>query len=629
MKRLLAAMLALALAPASILALASCGKKAETERIEVDGDYPWLDGGLKDSSDIPTWEGQQLALVHWNGQGVGGDIVRMPTDDVVTPEITRVTGVSIDYNNSFDNAGQTADVKLAQMIATKSFPSIVAAPGNLKKLVEADLIYDLTDYMPVYGRTALTRYPASVVQAHQEIIGVPGRIYVYPYEVNSPKFSQPELSVSDIYGQLPTNGMCLIRDDILKMLYPSARTQDEIEALYMQNGGFTEEEIFDVPIKSAEDFVQLLYDIQALGLMEGTQKVYPTYAFAGGDNWDLMQNLWSWWDGWGGDINNTMFTYWDKATKQVELTPKQGFFKNDMKIWNQLVLDDVASQESLTLPRDVFVEKMNNGLYALTYGANWPDGDALKLAGKDYRYRRLFLDIPINRERFLVMENPAEATGNGICIFKDSVKEEDLPQILRWMDFQISEVGDKLMAWGPRSAGLFDEGEDGRRSFKDPALADYMVYGGESELSNKYNLISGRSQLVEPYGHGIAFPAYYDGYNKYSPQLMYEKERSVEDTDQYFESRRVRSVEAVMSNYPAIWSFANLLESVQSAWESRPAVEAALTKVLAAPPDGFEAAYQNLLATLEQYGWDDDMMREINETYREINAKYMDSLLNN
>jgi hypothetical protein len=140
--------------------------------------------------------------------------------------------------------------------------------------------------------------------------------------VNGYKYSQPELG--DMGDTQPTNGFVYIRDDVLKMLYPDARAQSDLEDLYMKNGGFTEEEIFDIPIKSNEDFVKLLYDIKALNLTDGNQKIFPTFAFAGGDN----------------------------STKRVELALKQNFFKENLKLWNQLVADDVASQESLAQPSD-------------------------------------------------------------------------------------------------------------------------------------------------------------------------------------------------------------------------------------------------------------------------------------
>ena len=42
----------------------------------------------------------------------------------------------------------------------------------------------------------------------------------------------------------------LIRDDLLKLVYPNPLTQKEIEDIYLQYGKFTREQVFDVPIKS-------------------------------------------------------------------------------------------------------------------------------------------------------------------------------------------------------------------------------------------------------------------------------------------------------------------------------------------------------------------------------------------
>ena len=47
-------------------------------------------------------------------------------------------------------------------------------------------------------------------------------------------------------------------------------------------------------------------------------------------------------------------------------------------------------------------------------------------------------------------------------IFKNSVKEEDIAQIMRYYDFFTTKAGLRLVSWGPKSAGLFDE-TDGKR----------------------------------------------------------------------------------------------------------------------------------------------------------------------
>ena len=57
-----------------------------------------------------------------------------------------------------------------------------------------------------------------------------------------------------------------VRDDVLKMLYPEAKTWDELLNLMKEKGEPIGDEIYDVPIESADDLIQLFKDIKNLGL---------------------------------------------------------------------------------------------------------------------------------------------------------------------------------------------------------------------------------------------------------------------------------------------------------------------------------------------------------------------------
>jgi len=86
--------------------------------------YDMLDT-VADSSDLPDWTGKQLDLKVWYASGPGGAKRPTSSNDVVTPEIKRVTGVSIDPNTSFDNGGQDAKVKLGMLTASNDWPDML------------------------------------------------------------------------------------------------------------------------------------------------------------------------------------------------------------------------------------------------------------------------------------------------------------------------------------------------------------------------------------------------------------------------------------------------------------------------------------------------------------------------
>ncbi|MFQ9797608.1 MAG: hypothetical protein ACLR23_00270 [Clostridia bacterium] len=62
---------------------------------------------VKDSSELPDWTGEKRSITIWYAHGTGSSFSReYPQVNLVNEEIERVTGISIDIENSFDNDGQ-------------------------------------------------------------------------------------------------------------------------------------------------------------------------------------------------------------------------------------------------------------------------------------------------------------------------------------------------------------------------------------------------------------------------------------------------------------------------------------------------------------------------------------------
>lgn len=183
--------------------------------------------------------------------------------------------------------------------------------------------------------------------------------------------------------RLGVNTQVYVRDDILKLAYPEAKTQDEIEELYLKNGEFTREELYDVPITSKEEAFEFFYKIKEVidenNITENGKPVYATYAFSGQDNWALLAGLES---GINGIPNVDYFTFFNVQTKKIDVLFKQDFFKEDMLRFNKFVRDGVASEASLIENNEIFTNKLNNGEYAISYAWLIPDNAKLEAAGK-------------------------------------------------------------------------------------------------------------------------------------------------------------------------------------------------------------------------------------------------------
>jgi ABC-type glycerol-3-phosphate transport system substrate-binding protein len=493
------------------------------------------------------------------GHGIGNLPVEVSNLDVVWPEIERVTGVSINFDDSYSNGDNTFDIKMAMLAGTKDWPDICTNPQLVTPFVDGDAIYDLTDLVDTYYPSILAYREdpnfKTVFKNPAVTGGNEGKVFGLPFSIGADySILKPYLGIEEddpkymaAFAPPPNyHQACVkVRDDILKMIFPEAKTQDEIEALYLEQGFFTREDVFDVPINTLDDFIKFLRDINDLGLMEGSLPVYPTYAMCGLDNYPLGARLASMLLGWG--TGGDCFTHWNNEKKEIVLTTTTDEFRNLYKIFNQLIREGVIPQESLIDDDAAFLAKMNNGQYAVTYAEwRWADDDVLKQAGKPYRYRYVYFDIPVQADKYV---QPLSAPGfNLLLIFKDKVAEEDLPQILMMMDYANSALYHKMKYWGPKDAGLFEE-VDGVRQFVDPELAAEMVSNTFPELRMKYALQNGfynAGYLVRRPEFGIWFRT------GHVPYMFYEQERKAEDAEIFFKSGLVESYPDILTELPWI-----------------------------------------------------------------------------
>ena len=605
---------------------------------KVEGSYPWNDPAIADTSDLPAWTGKQQKLIWWYGHGIGNLPAEKALKDVVWAEVKRVTGVEIDYENSYSNGDNTFDVKLSLLAGTKDWPSISTNAQLVKALVDGGVLYDLTDLIPKYCPNLMKMYGPSdpnfksLWSLPNVTGGQDGKIFGLPMGVggdysmmkdklgittDDPKYLTAFSPPSD-YIQ----GCIKVRDDILKKLFPTAKTMDEIEALYMKNGKFTREDVFDVPIKSKADFVKFLRDIKALNLKEGNLPVYATYAGCGLDNYPLGARLASVLYGWGrgGDC----FTYWDAIDKKAKFTANEAELKDLFLTFNQLVREGIIPQESLIDDDTAFKAKMNNGQYAVSYAEwRWADDKVLVDAKKPYRYRPVYLDIPVNTAKYVQPLNIPSC--NQLLIFKDKVAPEDVPQILMWADYQLSQSFDKLQYWGPKSAALFDE-VGGKRVFKDKTLEKAMLLNNDPDTLMLYNLKNGFFNVTyNP--REISFVQ--SGVTLNVPYMTYDvTNRSPAEALNFFKSGLVEKYDTKLTNLPWIWIFPNSVPGVEKMWAARKTWEDALMKTLAAKSDdNFSQLYSDFLKTAADIGLTPATAEAMNQDFVKQNALFMDNLL--
>jgi hypothetical protein len=588
-----------------------------------------------DSSDLPTWKGKQLTINYWIATGRGGNRrLSKSNGDVVTPEIKRVTGVTVDEDNSFDNAGQDYNTKLGLLNASKGFPSIGIDTQDMKKLIDTGKIYDLTNYIKKYApnlQKKLLDNPQYLKEYKNKLPGVDG-YYFLPYSINTKTYMQvvPNIDnkVFPFYTPKDPSGQYVfVRDDILRKLYPNAKTEKQIEDIWVKQGYFTKDQVYDVSIKSKEEFVNFLRDINKLNLTEDGRKVYPIFAHSGQDTWAYLNGLNSILHGWGCFSN--LYTYWDKQEQKVDVMLYKPEYKEGCKFMTQIVREGLSDQECFVETYEQTMAKLNRGQYAVSYSFLEPNNEAVKQAGKSFQFRKLYLDIPVDTNRFIKYEGTATSVGDTLVIFKDAVPEQDVAQIVRWYDFLISDAGEKLYAWGPRSAGLFEE-KDGKRAFKDQALVDNLVNGIDNPKGNYYNIYNNYFQdPIFPDKLKINFTNY--GRGKFAPEAIYGKKRNAKEAWLNFNYGRSEPIPIQpYFNTPDIWVFPGMgSKTIDNLWSSRKSIEDPMIELLVQKTDAdFNKKWDEILKAADSLGLN-NMVPEFNKIFEtKINQDYMDNIKN-
>ena len=397
----------------------------------------------------------------------------------------------------------------------------------------------------------------------------------------------------------------------------------------MANGEFTEAEIADYTIDSLDELRKLLEDIKALGVKENGREVWPIYTYDGMDNWSLFSQA-AFFAGTGYSSANTYFIYYDAKEDKLKNPVKEDWYKEYVKFWNQLYRDGLASEEAFIDNKAAFDQKKNNGEYAIFYGLNAPPTqDTLKAGGKDYAYRKVFVDIPTDTERFGNARTVAVNAGNMVsCIFfKNMLTESQLEQILRAIDFGYTDAGMKFAQWGSEKAGLYEEKEDGTFMFVDEKFETAIAYDGDQDILYDYGY-SSFPPISVLLGNDTS------RLNKFHEQIVYQPlkdaKRSPENYQTKFRYTYVKPIEDLptLDFQWHIYSFAQYVPGIKTLWAARQGAEDAFTHCLAAKTDAeFDKAWEELIAYEERNGYTDEALEEANKVLIEKNNGDISSLV--
>ena len=660
-------LLALLLAMVMCVSMAACGnEKPQDNQGDVAADvkpntgenteessknyWEMLDE-VTDSSQLPDWTGEKLEINVWRAEGTDRVFGELSDTNVTFKEIERVTGIVINAEESFANGGETIDAKLPKLLATNDFPTMIIGYNigeQMNELYENGYLYDLTEYYD-NGTLDHLQYWLPVDQMedqlYHELRAEDGSLFMLPVVVNAHTmhqiagYSVPEIDNEyfNIYGKAPQNKgemastTCLyVRDDVLQAVRPGAASAAELKAHYIENGTFSEDQIFDLGLKTTEDFVQLMYDIQAelatgkyVGLDGRPMEV--TYGPSSEtDNWPWMVQLAPAISGYAGDYFTILSQENSKNGTMFEWGFKNEYVLDHMKLLNGLVRDDVISQNSLVDNSALFEEKVNNGHYAVTYGRN---PAAVGQGQADWGYRPIWIDSTYNKTYSF---SGGAGTNTYAAIFKSTVTEEQLDQLMHYVDYINSMVGINMLFWGPESAGLFTYDENGNRMYTDPELEACMLYKEDNGANVKYGLMN---PDVAQRTFNEAFPlGPWEQLFKPSYTMKSSLERQESDAFIYFNpgtisGKSLTDVAVRVNDIGKMYSTGLQVPAIGEFWTARAGFENQMKKVIAAESDAeYEAQLQALWEYAEEFGLTDEALKEYNELIIGLNyQKYKDA----
>ncbi|QGQ97592.1 hypothetical protein EHS13_23230 [Paenibacillus psychroresistens] len=355
--------------------------------------------------------------------------------------------------------------------------------GTLREIT----LDDIKKYMPrtaaryaEYGVTLDDWYNANVDPGDGKLWYIPGNFSVG---------FNPELRDSSVFAEnFSISPMTYyFRDDILKKIYPDAKTEAELRQLYVDKGGkLTIEDLTaDVPIKNYEDLTNYLKKVKELGTKQGDKTIIPShiqFSNTADALWWANFNLTGFW--WEDGLNDRITS--PTSLEYVFGTPE---WKTFTKFMNGLYNEGLSDKEVFIQKEDQKNQKVINGEYAVFHP--WlPVNDAREKAktenrGYGFRAIPLFMSSFKNdhqdySRRVLTLVNNQGAVG-----ITKSITDEQIPQILNWIDWNLGEEAGTLRKWGPPE---FSTGEGADRRFKPEykELEAWAVSGAKSEKDGTY-----------------------------------------------------------------------------------------------------------------------------------------------
>lgn len=291
---------------------------------------------------------------------------------------------------------------------------------------------------------------------------------------------------------------------------------------------------------------------------------------------------------------------------------------NTLTLNGSWVNEDVISQNSLVDNSSAFVEKVNNGNYAVLYADTYPVR-AYEVDGSEggWSYRPVWVNTPID-ENYGGITTGADTAFWGI--FNDTLTDAQIEQLIHCINYLYSPVGYNNFAWGPASAGLFTVDADGTCTFADEELAANVLKGEGTEAAEKYGIMcSGADVFTTKPGSAVCSKLLNARYT-----LANKSERLASSAYTYYcpgilPGMSLKENVDIVNKNSHVYQFGASFEGLQEFWKSRAGFEDQMKKVMAATPENFETAYQALLQFADEHYLNQESIQVFNDAFVEAN----------
>lgn len=579
-------------------------------------------------------------------------------EDVVGPVMKERTGVTPNLVPHPAIEGATSGMLVQALIAANNLPHIIGQHyippqfESQKILHDAGLLWSLDEatlrkYMPIFSKRMdewgdMKTYleQTKTIDGTQYVLGHDFDLKVLPKF----KATYANDSVYKVNARSADNYLLGFRDDILKKIYPAARTHKEQQQWYLDKYNpakpLDPSPYSDIPLKNNEELYGYLKQAKAIidrdNLKDGAGRDKmiaaqinsnahaQSIAYSGPT---FFGTVW---------IEPQMYRDAGKSTYNWSAPS----FKAALKWYNKLFNEGLIDPELFIKPDVQLQEEYTRGRFAVF--SNWsnflPARDFAKTNNLPYSYRAWgFLPLTLKNGEYDQTNVPVSFFSHFTSLMvTKTVKEADLAQVLGWLDFHFGEEFDTLTSWGPPS---FYTGTGKDRRFKPEykALESFQAYGIVGKPGEKdgyyYNVHANSAVTIDGKADdwsGYRLAKFFSAWPG-APRWVYPAQKTPDsDFDTIIRYDTASADTAARTNYypQTGWSFGDInslpyTAKLLYAWFGAQAVSDGISAVVRGSPADFEKNWNDTYMKYFRENEYDKMDAEYNAKWKDIFDKYV------